>query len=89
MTCYLSLYFIVTFIRQEKFQKSRFLEEIRIHRDEEFFARRFFKPFEISLDYMLVAFQNKERRIDEMNVHRDFINIFSGNGQSLICFPSI
>lgn len=70
-----------------KISKEQVLEEIRIHRDEEFFARRFFKPFEISLDYMLVAFQNKERRIDEMNVHRDFINIFSRQWPVLDLLP--
>ena len=30
------------------------------------------------MDHMLVAFQNKERRIYEMNVHPDFVSIFSG-----------
>lgn len=61
--------------------KEQVLDEIRIHREEEFFARRFFKPFEISLDHLLVAFQNKERRIDEMNVHADFVSIFSDSGR--------
>mgnify|MGYP000246618079 CR=1 FL=1 len=32
-----------------KYRKEQVLDEIRIHREEEFFARRFFKPFEISL----------------------------------------
>ena len=64
------------------------LDEIRIHREEEFFARRFFKPFEISLDHMLVAFQNKERRIDEMNVHPDFVSIFSGQWPVLELLPT-
>lgn len=36
---------------------------------------------------MLVAFQNKERRIDEMNVHRDFINIFSRQWPVLDLLP--
>ena len=57
------------------------------HREEEFFARRFFKPFEISLDHLLVAFQNKERRIDEMNVHADFVSIFSGQWPVLKLLP--
>lgn len=30
---------------------------------------------------MLVAFQNKERRIDEMNVHPDFVSVFPNNGR--------
>ena len=37
-----------------KVSKEQVLDEIRIHREEEFFARRFFKPFEISLDHLLV-----------------------------------
>lgn len=36
-----------------KVSKEQVLDEIRIHREEEFFARRFFKPFEISLDHLL------------------------------------
>ena len=67
--------------------KEQVLDEIRIHREEEFFARRFFKPFEISLDHLLVAFQNKERRIDEMNVHADFVSIFSGQWPVLKLLP--
>lgn len=63
--------------RKDKNSKDEVLDEIRIHREEEFFARRFFKPFEITLDYMLVSFQNKERRLDKMNVYRDFIEAFS------------
>lgn len=71
--------------QSEKISKEQVLDEIRIHREEEFFARRFFKPFEISLDHMLVAFQNKERRIDEMNVHPDFVSIFPVNGPYWNC----
>ncbi|MCS2282391.1 type VI secretion system baseplate subunit TssG, partial [Bacteroides thetaiotaomicron] len=47
-----------------------------------------FKPSEISLDHMLVAFQNKERRIDEMNVHPDFVSIFSGQWPVLELLPT-
>lgn len=71
----------------EKTSKEQVLDEIRIHREEEFFARRFFKPFEITLDYMLVAFQNKERRIDEMNVHPDFVSVFSEQWPVLKLLP--
>ena len=70
-----------------KVSKEQVLDEIRIHREEEFFARRFFKPFEISLDHLLVAFQNKERRIDEMNVYADFVSIFSGQWPVLKLLP--
>ena len=74
--------------QSEKISKEQVLDESRIHREEEFFARRFFKPFEISLDHMLVAFQNKERRIDEMNVHPDFVSIFSGQWPVLELLPT-
>lgn len=73
--------------QSDKISKEQVLDEIRIHREEEFFARRFFKPFEITLDYMLVAFQNKERRIDEMNVHPDFVSIFSEQWPVLKLLP--
>ena len=73
--------------QSDKSSKEQILDEIRIHRDEEFYARRFFKPFEITLDYMLVSFQNKERRIDEMNVHPDFVSIFSDQWPVLKLLP--
>lgn len=62
--------------QKDKNSKEEVLDEIRIHREEEFFARQFFRPFEITLDYMLVSFQNKERRMDKMNVYRDFVDAF-------------
>lgn len=62
---------------KDKNSKEEVLDEIRIHREEEFFARQFFRPFEITLDYMLVDFQNKERRIDKMNIYRDFVDAFA------------
>ena len=37
---------------------------------------------------MLVTFQNKERRIDEMNVHPDFVSIFSGQWPVLELLPT-
>lgn len=73
--------------QSEKISKEEILDEIRIHRDEEFYARRFFKPFELALDYMLVTFQNKERRIDAMNVHPDFVSIFSEQWPILKLLP--
>lgn len=73
--------------QSDKLSKEQILDEIRVHRDEEFYARRFFKPFEIALDHMLVSFQNKERRIDEMNVHPDFVSIFSDQWPVLKLLP--
>lgn len=73
--------------QKDSSSKEEVLDEIRIHREEEFFARRFFKPFEITLDYMLVSFQNKERRMDKMNVYNDFIDTFSPQWPVLELLP--
>lgn len=67
--------------------KEEVLDEIRIHREEEFFARQFFRPFELTLDYMLVDFQNKERRMDKMNVYRDFMDAFASQWPVLELLP--
>lgn len=73
--------------KKEKRSKEDVLEEIRIHREEEFFARRFFRPFEIVIDQMLANFQYKERRLDKMNVHEDFINVFASMWPILRLLP--
>lgn len=62
---------------KDKHSKDEVLDEIRIHREEEYFVRRFFKPFEIVIDQILVNFQHKERRFDKMNIHNDFTGIFA------------
>lgn len=72
---------------KDKHSKSEVLDEIRIHREEEYFVRRFFKPFEIVIDQMLVNFQHKERRFDKMNVHEDYIGIFSETWPVLNLLP--
>lgn len=72
---------------KDKNSKEEVLDEIRIHREEEFFARQFFRPFEITLDYMPVDFQNKERRMDKMNVYRDFVNAFASQWPVLELLP--
>lgn len=72
---------------KDKHSKSEVLDEIRIHREEEYFVRRFFKPFEIVIDQMLVNFQHKERRFDKMNVHEDYIRIFSETWSVLNLLP--
>ena len=74
--------------QSEKISKEQVLDEIRIHREEEFSPAVSSSLFEISLDHMLVAFQNKERRIDEMNVHPDFVSIFSGQWPVLELLPT-
>lgn len=72
---------------KDKHSKSEVLDEIRIHREEEYFVRRFFKPFEIVIDQILVNFQHKERRFDKMNVHEDYIGIFSETWPVLNLLP--
>lgn len=72
---------------KDKHSKSEVLDEIRIHREEEYFVRRFFKPFEIVIDQMLVNFQHKERRFDKMNIHADYIGIFAGTWPVLNLLP--
>lgn len=61
---------------EDHHSKEEVLDEIRIHREEEFYARRFFRPFEISIDQMLVDFQGMERKMDKMNVYRNYVNVF-------------
>lgn len=72
---------------KDKHSKEEVLDEIRIHREEEYFVRRFFKPFEIVIDQVLVNFQHKERRLDKMNVHEDFVRIFSKRWPVLNLLP--
>lgn len=72
---------------KDKHSKEEVLDEIRIHREEEYFVRRFFKPFEIVIDQMLVNFQHKERRFDKMNIHADFTRIFSKRWPILDLLP--
>lgn len=57
--------------------KADILQEIQAHRNEEFFARRFFCPFEISVDQVLVHAQLYERKLDKRNINRNFVDIFS------------
>lgn len=72
---------------KDKHSKEEVLDEIRIHREEEYFIRRFFKPFEIIIDQILVNFQHKERRLDKMNIHEDFTRIFSKRWPILDLLP--
>lgn len=72
---------------KDKHSKGEVLDEIRIHREEEYFVRRFFKPFEIVIDQMLVNFQHRERRFDKMNIHQDYIGIFAKTWPVLNLLP--
>jgi len=51
--------------------------EIRRHRQEEYYARRFFQPFEMAIDQILTDAQLYERQFDKKNFHGNLRNIFS------------
>lgn len=56
--------------------KEDILDEIKIHREEEFFARKFFGLFEIELDRMLVDISLFETKYDRRISHPHYIKIF-------------
>ncbi len=67
--------------------KSGILNSIRKGREEEFNARYFFKPFEISIDRMPVKFQLYERRLEWKHKYPDFIRLFTSQWKFLKQFP--
>ena len=52
------------------------LEEIAVHRNEEFYARKFFSLYEMEIDKLRVQYQLKEIFFDKKTIYRDFTNIF-------------
>ncbi|WP_282036641.1 type VI secretion system baseplate subunit TssG [Saccharicrinis aurantiacus] len=52
------------------------LESIREQREEEFYSRRFFQPFEEEIDRSKVLTQFKESSFDKKNNANEFIDIF-------------
>ncbi|MCD8177513.1 MAG: hypothetical protein LUE98_08850 [Tannerellaceae bacterium] len=58
--------------------REEMLEEIRKHRNEEFFIRRFFQLFETEIDRGMVELQLDELKFDKFNSHRDLADLFSG-----------
>lgn len=56
--------------------KEDILDEIKIHREEEFFARKFFQLFEIELDRVLVDIILFETKYDRRISHPNYIKIF-------------
>lgn len=54
------------------------INEIRRHREEEFYARRYFQPFEIAIDKLLVDAQLYERKFDKKNFHSNLKDVLSG-----------
>ncbi len=57
--------------------KEDIIDEIKRQRQEEFFARKFFQPFEVELDNLLVDFNLFETQYDKRTLHANFIKIFT------------
>jgi len=56
--------------------KEEMIDEIKIHREEEFFARKFFRLFEIELDHVLTDIALLEIAFDKRITHPDYVSIF-------------
>lgn len=56
--------------------KEDVLEEIKIHRNEEFFARKFFRLFEFEADRMLVEAYLYESKYEKKVTNSNFVDIF-------------
>lgn len=52
------------------------VNEIKIHREQEFFARRFFRIFEQAIDKTQVAIFRKEIKYDHTVTNREFTDLF-------------
>ena len=64
-------------IRQRSVKdKEDILEEIKIHRNEEFFARKFFQLFEFEADRMLTEAYLYESKYEKKVTNPNFVNIF-------------
>ena len=56
--------------------KEDVLDDIKLHRQKEFFARMFFRPLEIEVDRMLVEANLFETRYDKKISNPNFVNVF-------------
>lgn len=56
--------------------KEDVLDDIKLHRQKEFFARMFFRPLEIEVDRMLIEANLFETRYDKKISNPNFVNIF-------------
>ncbi len=52
------------------------LDEIKIHREQEFFARKFFHVFEVPSDRILIDAYFYEARYDRKVSHEEFVDLF-------------
>lgn len=66
------------FVTAKKKSKEDVINEIRRHREEEFYARRYFQPLEMAVDKLLVDAQLYERKFDKKNFHNNLKDILSG-----------
>lgn len=57
--------------------KQQVLHEFNKHREEEFFARRFFRLFEVECDRTSVLAHRLELFYDKKNCNRNFVEVFS------------
>lgn len=57
--------------------KEDILEEIKVHRNEEFFARKFFQLFEFEADRMLIEAYLYESKYEKKVANPNFVNIFT------------
>lgn len=62
--------------RKEERNKDKVIEEMRIHRRQEVYARKFFQPFETEINRALILAQLYENRFDKPHLYRDFVNVF-------------
>lgn len=62
--------------KKEERNKDKIIEEMRLHRKQEVYARQFFQPFETEINRALVLAQLYENRFDKPYIYRDFVNVF-------------
>jgi hypothetical protein len=65
-----------TISRKFSKDKEEMIDEIRIHREEEFFARKFFRLFEIEIDNLLTDIALLEMKFDKRISHPNYVQIF-------------
>ena len=63
---------------QRKGSKEAVIEEMRKNRNEEMYARRYFQPFEMVIDQLLIDAQIYEREFDKKNFHSNLKDILVG-----------
>lgn len=65
-----------TLSRKVNKDKEEMIDEIKIHREEEFFARKFFRLFEIEIDNLLTDIALLEMKFDKRISHPNYVQIF-------------